>query len=186
MVQSDTELIAACRRGDAEAWQTLVARYQRLIYTIPVRGGLDEEQAAEVFQTVFTRLVEHLPRLEQPDRLQAWLVTTAKRETWRLTRRGRQAAAAVSIDDEDSQELPDNVPLPQEVVQKLEEQHMVRMALERLENPCRTLLSALFYQENPPAYSELAASLGIPTGSIGPTRARCLQKLRSLLDKMGF
>jgi RNA polymerase sigma factor (sigma-70 family) len=186
MDQTDNELIAACRRGDAEAWQVLVLRYQRLIYTIPIRGGLDEQQAAEVFQTVFARLVENLPRIEQPDRLQAWLVTTAKRETWRLTRRQRQAAISLSVDDEESQELPDDAPLPQEVVQKLEEQHMVRMALERLENPCRTLLNALFYQDNPPAYSELAASLGIPTGSIGPTRARCLQKLRSLLDKMGF
>jgi RNA polymerase sigma factor (sigma-70 family) len=186
MEQTDNELIAACRRGDAEAWQVLVLRYQRLIYTIPIRGGLDEQQAAEVFQTVFVRLVEHLPRIEQPDRLQAWLVTTAKRETWRLTRRQRQAAVALSIDDEDSQELPDDVPLPHEVAQKLEEQHTVRVALERLENPCRTLLTALFYQDDPPAYSELAASLGIPTGSIGPTRARCLQKLRSLLDKMGF
>ena len=71
MVQSDSARIAACRRGDADAWEALVMRYQRLIYAVPVRAGLDEQQAAEVFQTVFEKLIRHLDALEQPERVHA-------------------------------------------------------------------------------------------------------------------
>jgi RNA polymerase sigma factor (sigma-70 family) len=72
--------LQACRRGDEAAWEALVERYQRLIYTIPRRAGLDKDQAAEVFQEVFTTLFEKLETIEQPERLQAWLVTTARRK----------------------------------------------------------------------------------------------------------
>ncbi|HKP13543.1 MAG TPA: sigma factor, partial [Blastocatellia bacterium] len=83
MKLSDEALVLACRRGDETAWETLVERFQRLVYTISRRAGLDEDAAADVFQNVFASLVERLDRIEQPDRIQAWLVTTAKRETWR-------------------------------------------------------------------------------------------------------
>ncbi len=86
MDRSDSELVAACRRGDEDAWQVLVTRYQRLIYTIPIRAGLDAETAAEVFQFVFTKLYQSLPAIDRTDRIRAWLVTTAKRETIRLVR----------------------------------------------------------------------------------------------------
>ncbi len=186
MVQDDSSLIAACRQGDAAAWEALVLRYQRLIYSIPSRAGLDAQQSAEVFQSVFARLIEHLGRLEQPDRVQAWLVTTAKRETWRLLRQRTAAGKEISADDEAVQELPDHLPLPHETVQKLEDQHMVRLALEQLDARCRRLLALLYYQEAPPSYTDVASELGIPSGSIGPTRARCLQKLRRHLTQAGF
>lgn len=186
MVQSDSALIAACRRGDADAWEALVMRYQRLIYAIPVRAGLDEQQAAEVFQTVFEKLIRHLDTLEQPERVHAWLVTTAKRESWRLLRQQTVGGVHVSVDAEEAQELPAGQPLPNEVVQQLEDQHMVRSALQQLEENCRRLLTALFYQESSVPYTEVAAALGIPPGSVGPTRARCLQKLRTLLARAGF
>src|SRR3954469_100969 len=76
MELSDAALLRACRGGDQDAWTTLVNRYQRLIYTIPRRAGLDEQAAADVFQRVFASLVEHLDTLTDPDRLRAWLVTT--------------------------------------------------------------------------------------------------------------
>lgn len=186
MVQDDSTLIAACRQGDANAWETLVMRYQRLIYSIPSRAGLDEQQSAEVFQIVFARLIEHLARLEQPDRVQAWLVTTAKRETWRLLRQRAAAGREVSTDDESAQELPDHLPLPHETLQKLEDQHLVQLALEQLDARCRRLLVLLYYQDAPPSYTDVATELGIPSGSIGPTRARCLQKLRGQLKQAGF
>jgi RNA polymerase sigma factor (sigma-70 family) len=186
MVQSDSVLIAACRRGDPDAWEALVMRYQRLIYAIPLRAGLDEQQASEVFQTVFEKLVQRLGDLEQPDRVHAWLVTTAKRESWRSLRQQKAGGIYVSVDDKEAQELPAALPLPNEVVQKLEDQHLVRSSLQQLEENCRSLLTALFYQETALSYTEVAAALGIPPGSIGPTRARCLQKLRDLLVRAGF
>ena len=190
MEPNDEELLLACRRGDAAAWEALVRRYQRLVYAIPRRAGLSEDQSADVFQTVFARLVEHLDRIEQPGRIKAWLVTTAQREAWRLVRR---ESATLSLDGGDSGEsqagldrLRDNALLPDQVVLRLEQQHAVRMAVEALDERCRRLLTLLFYRAQPPAYSEIAVALEMPEGSIGPTRARCLQKSRRLLEDAGL
>src|SRR5215204_3749618 len=106
MVSSDSELIAACQRGDADAWQALVLRYERLIYTIPIRAGLDEQTAAEVFQHVFVMLYQSLAGISQPDRIRSWLVTTAKRETLRLVRKQAAAPVQVSTEDAAAQEMP--------------------------------------------------------------------------------
>ena len=77
--EDDAALVSRCRRGEAPAWAALVHRYQRLVYAIVRRVGLDEHAAADVFQTVFSRLVEHLPRIADPQRLQAWIVDDARR-----------------------------------------------------------------------------------------------------------
>lgn len=184
MESSDKQLISACRRGEEAAWEKLVHRYQRLIYTIPRRAGLDEDQAAEVFQEVFTTLLEKVDDIEQPERLQAWLVTTARRKTWRLISRARPLEqASYENDDADDSllELPDNAPLPDEVLSRLEEQHRIRSALAELDERCKRLLQMLYYEAEAPAYSAIAAVLGTPEGSIGPTRARCLKKLARIL-----
>jgi RNA polymerase sigma factor (sigma-70 family) len=185
----DEQLLAACRRGDEGAWEALVLRYQRLIYAIPRRAGLDEDAAAEIFQDVFTTLLESIETIEQPSRLQAWLVTTAKRKTWRMIGRARAVRPFASEEGEAGGEMYDLVDervLPDEALARLEEQHLVRAALSDLEERCRMLLSLLFYAPEPPPYSEIAAALGTPEGSIGPTRARCLKKLLDALKKKGF
>ena len=187
MNPTDSQLIADCRRGDAAAWETLVLRYQRLIYAIPTRAGLDEYQAADVFQHVFAKLVEYLPRLEQPDRIQAWLVTTAKHETWRLSKLEQRTTALPDAETEDeSATLVADTPLPEDVIQQLESQHLVRTALTEIDERCRKLLTLLFYRDDIPSYAEIAAKSGVPEGSIGPTRARCLQKLKKVLVEVGF
>ncbi|HEY0545055.1 MAG TPA: sigma-70 family RNA polymerase sigma factor [Pyrinomonadaceae bacterium] len=186
MTISDEKLVQACRAGDEAAWETLVNRYQRLIYTIPRRAGLDEDQSAEVFQDVFATLLKKLDGIEQPERIQAWLVTTARRMTWRLiTREKSHAGSAVYSDDEDESEaaqLVDDAPLPDEVLLRLEEQERVRRAVAAMDERCRKLIQMLFYQTVSPAYAEIAEALGTTEGSIGPTRARCLQKLLRLLE----
>ncbi|MDP9379876.1 MAG: sigma-70 family RNA polymerase sigma factor [Chloroflexota bacterium] len=178
-------LIAACRAGDPKAWELLVERYQRLVYSIPRRAGLDEETSADVFGYVFASLVEHLDRLDQPSRVGAWLATTAKRETWRLARsRQRYVAPPEGYETDFMAEIPTEEPLPEETVLRLEEQHRIRTAVEMLDERCRELLTLLFYRAESPAYTDIAAALGIPEGSIGPTRARCLQKVRRVLEKL--
>jgi RNA polymerase sigma factor (sigma-70 family) len=183
MEPRDETLVHACQRGDAAAWEALVARYQRLVYSIPRRAGLNDDQAADVFQHVFATLVEKLDAIEQPDRIGAWLVTTARRETWRVSRWTRMAPAALEVPDAESDtKLPDDAPLPVDVIVRMEVQHAVRTAVAALDERCRTLLQLLFYTPEPPPYADIAAALGTSEGSIGPTRARCLQKLRRLLE----
>ena len=186
MTDSDLQLVLDCRRGDQLAWEKLIQRYQRLIYTIPLRAGLDEDQAAEIFQDVFTTLFEKLNDIEEPEKLQAWLVTTARRKTWRIISKARERAGDVSgrqtIDDLEPV-VRDETPLPDEQLLMLEEQHRIRVAVSSLDERCRTLVQMLFYQSEPPSYQEIAAALEIPEGSVGPTRARCLGKLLRLLQK---
>src|ERR671926_443315 len=98
----DARLVERCRRGDEGAWEALVGRYQRLVYAVPRRAGLDEDAAAEVFQEVVATLLESIDAIEQPSRLHAWLVTTAKRKTWRAV--GRTKAARQFASDEEAGE----------------------------------------------------------------------------------
>lgn len=184
---SDTVLLLACRNGDATAWETLVNRYQRLVYTVPRRAGLGEDLAADVFQKVFLKLFEQLGKIERPERLSAWLVTTARRETWAMIRREQPAGKLTQLDDQaEMEELVEPSVLPDEQLEQLEEQHMVRLALGDLDDRCRRLLTMLFYSLESPSYALVAAELGVPEGSIGPTRARCLQRLRKALETAGF
>jgi RNA polymerase sigma factor (sigma-70 family) len=187
--RSDEQLLAGCRRGEEGAWEALVQRYQRLIYAIPRRAGLDEDAAAEIFQEVFTTLLESIESIEQPSRLQAWLVTTAKRKTWRTIGRAkalRPFASEEGAGEDEMYDLADEGLLPDEALTRLEEQHLVRAAVAELGERCRKLLQMLFYAAEPPPYSEIAAALGTSEGSIGPTRARCLKKLLDALKKKGF
>jgi RNA polymerase sigma factor (sigma-70 family) len=188
MQPSDEQLVLACQRGDEAAWEQLVARYKRLIYAVPRRAGLDEDLAAEVFQRVLITLLECIDRIEQPSRISTWLVTTARRETWRTGKRARAAAEAISLDiDEDEQsDIPDNAPPLDETLLRLEKQHIIRTAIGALDERCRVLLTLLFYHPDSPPYTEIAAALGIKEGSIGPTRGRCLSKLLRVLDEMGW
>jgi RNA polymerase sigma factor (sigma-70 family) len=185
---SDAELLASCRAGDEAAWETLVQRYQRLVYSIPRRSGMNEDQAGEIFQRTFVKLLENLERIAQPDRLPAWLITTAKRETWRFGRRERETVPLVMQGDagEEPLDLPDDSPLPEEDLMALEQQHAIRTALAALDERCQKLLTMLYFQVEPPAYAEIARQLGVSEGSIGPTRARCLDKLRKQALKSGL
>ncbi len=188
MVQSDEELVLACRSGDEEAWSALVLRYQRLIYTVSRRAGLDEDTASDVFQQVFTTLVKYLDRIERPSQIHAWLVTTARRETLRVIRE-RQSGKLQSIDEElenqaTALDLRDQAPLQDELLLRLELEHRVRTEVAALDDMCRELLTLLFYVNEPLPYAEISRRLGISEGSVGPSRARCLQKLQNKMHKI--
>lgn len=186
MVPDDKEFLLACRSGDQAAWEALVNRYQRLIYSIPRRAGLDEDASADVFQEVFTTLFEKLNEIEQPERLHAWLVTTARRKTWRIIEGQKKLggrAGAQEGDEEELENLPDGALLADEVLLNLEEQDRVRAAVAKLDERCEKLITLLFYTAGPPSYAKIAAQLGTSEGSIGPARARCLDKLLRLLQK---
>jgi RNA polymerase sigma factor (sigma-70 family) len=188
---SDEPLILACLQGDGNAWDVLVKRYQRLIYTIPRRAGLDEDQAAEVFQRTFVKLLENLPRVRRPASIHAWLVTTARRETLHLLRlqHMEQFVSQVATVEDDLiliETIPDDQPLPNEQLESLEEQHVIREAIAAMDERSRKLLTLLYYHPSPLSYAEIAEALDIPEGSVGPTRARCLLKLRRMLEQAGY
>ena len=180
----DATLVSRCLRGESAAWAALVQRYQRLVYAVAMRIGHDEHVAADVFQTVFARLVQHLPQIAEPHRLQAWIVTTAKREALLLRRRG-QLTTSLSRDEGDDApdwDFADDAPIAEEVLSELQQVHQLRLGLERLDERCRELLRLLFRDDDDSvAYDEVARRMDMPVGSIGPTRARCLGKLRRLV-----
>jgi RNA polymerase sigma factor (sigma-70 family) len=186
-VEDDAALVARCIAGDGRAWTALVQRYQRLVYAIVRRMGLDEHLAADVFQTVFSRLVEHLPRIADPSRLQAWIVTTAKREALLQRRIGQRSVSMTraddSLDDGAEWDLADEAPIAEEALADLQQINHLRNALERLDERCRSLLTMLFRDEDDLlSYEEVARRLATSVGSIGPTRSRCLDKLRRLVS----
>ena len=186
MEDSDVQLVLACRRGNQSAWEKLMRRYQRLIYAIPLRAGLDEDDAAEIFQEVFTTLFQKLNDIQEPESLQAWLVTTARRKTWRTISKAQVPRRLNAEAEESPYEVAavrDESPLPDEQLLILEEQHRIRTAVSLLDERCQKLIQMLFYRSDPPSYAEIAAALEMPEGSIGPTRARCLGKLLRLLQK---
>ena len=183
--KSDAELVKLCRRGDETAWNALVDRYQRLVFTIPRRAGLSEEQASDVFQEVFMTLFEKLDEIQQPEKVRSWLVTTAKFKTWG-TVRSEKGFYSPSTEEEmefEMASLKDNAPLAEDVLIQLEEQHLIRTALKELEERCRTILSMLYLTEPSASYAEVAAEINVGETSISPLRSRCLKKLAKILEK---
>jgi len=180
----DSELIEACLGGNGQAWEVLLVRYQRLIYSIPLRYGLPEHDANDIFQNVCVLLWENLERVRDRTRLGAWLVITTRRECWRLLRRHSQDGTLSKTTDLD-ENLRGGDGSEDEFL-LMERQSQVRAAIGGLQSPCQELLTLLFYADPRPAYSEISQNLGFPEGSIGPTRLRCLEKLMKILEDMGF
>ncbi|HWO02938.1 MAG TPA: sigma-70 family RNA polymerase sigma factor [Blastocatellia bacterium] len=183
--RDDRQLIAACLAGEHTAWEALIARYQRLVYSIPLKLRLSPEDAADIFQSVSLKLYEKLATLRDHDKISSWLITTASRECWRLAARNRREAQPTgSSSEEDSDpmaDIPSTAPLADEERETLERAQTVRQAVASLPERCRDLLSMLFYQADEWSYAEIAQRMNMPVPSIGPTRARCLEKLKKLL-----
>ncbi len=183
--KSDAELVNACRRGDESAWNALVDRYQRLIFAIPRRAGLSEEQSADIFQEVFLTLFEKLDEIRQPEKIRSWIVTTAKFKTWGAIR-GEKGFYSPETDEETEFEmasLTDSAPLADEVLIELEGQHLIRVALKQLDERCRKIISMIYMQDAAASYAEVAREIGVIETGISPMRSRCLKKLAKILMK---
>jgi RNA polymerase sigma factor (sigma-70 family) len=179
MHSSDPILVQRCIAGDARAWDELVDRYGRLVCSIPRRYGLSEADAEDVMQATFLLLHQHLPRLRDRTRLSSWLITTAHRESWRV---GKSRGTYVDLDDA----MVSVADPREEDALAWERQQIVREALGELGGRCEQLLRALFMEDGEPSYEAIAARLNMPLGSIGPTRARCFEKLEKLLIAKGI
>lgn len=175
---STAELVLQAREGDERAWQLLVDRYARLVWSICRDHRLVEADAADVSQTVWLRLVEHLPVLREPAALPGWLATTARRECLRVT-------ATVARRWEQGQPTPpDRLELAEEHTVEVDQALLaderaaaLRAGFAQLPPACQELLRRLAL-DPPPSYKQISVQLGLPVGSIGPNRARCLDRLR--------
>lgn len=177
----------ACLRGDAGAWTALVHRYGKLVYGIALRAGLPPEDSADVTQTVFVTTVRNLHLLERPASLRFWLSMIARREAWQAKRRISSPVLGADLPGgSEKVEIAASEPLPDEELVRIEGLYLVHRALDRLDERCRRLLEMLFFRSPPLSYEDTARELEAPAGSIGPTRARCLEKLRKILRELGF
>lgn len=174
------DLVAAARRGDESAWQQIVDRHARLVWSV-VRGfRLGQAEASDVAQTVWLRLVENLPRVRDPAGLPGWLATTARRESIRaLHRAHREVPSEHARDDERPASDEDS---PEWQLLATERQREVWRAVSTLSQRCQLLLRALAYGADD-SYVQISVALGMPIGSIGPTRSRCLRHLEVALEE---
>ncbi|MCS6846985.1 MAG: sigma-70 family RNA polymerase sigma factor [Anaerolineae bacterium] len=180
-------LLAACRAGDADAWQRLVEKYERLVYSIPLRMGLDRDEAADVFQLTFAALIQSLDAIRDESKLGGWLATVARRQSWAVLRRRRAEITFADVAPQDDPSLAERARTlgmaNTDQIQSWELALWLDQGLAKLTDKCRELLTALYLDVSEPSYAELAERLGIPIGSIGPTRARCLERLRGILQE---
>ena len=180
------ELVAACLAGDAGAWRLLVERYVRLVRSIAARQGFAPTEVDDIGQEVFLALAQNLHQIEDAERLPAWLATTTRRICWRYhAQRRSHEPLEEDAGPEDERplrrELVSPLPTPEEALHGALRQETLHAALARLGERCRQLLTLIFLDPDEPSYDEISARLEMPKGSIGPTRNRCLQQLRSHL-----
>lgn len=180
--QEETELVQACLAGRAEAWRRLLDRYDAVIHAIPRRFGLDAEDAAEVYQAVCLALFRGLPRLRAAAGLTRWVLVTTRRQSRDLARKRRREAPA--SDEDLLARVPDRGPSAAALYEELSDRVALRAAVEKLPPRCRELITALYLDPEPLAYKDIARKFGIPEGTIGPTRMRCLARLKRLVENI--
>lgn len=181
MNNSLTDLVADARRGDQQAWRELVDRFARLVWSVARSHRLDHADAADVCQTTWLRLAEHLHTLRDPARLPGWLATTARRESLRVIA-GRRRETPDPMPGEPD---PDPAYGPETLVLIDDRDTRLWQAFDSLSERCRQLLKILSSSPEM-SYNEVGSVLGIPIGSIGPTRGRCLDILRRRLVASDF
>jgi RNA polymerase sigma factor (sigma-70 family) len=176
--EADTrDLVAQVRAGDERAWVRLTDRYTNLLWSVARAMRLDRADAADAVQTTWLRLIERLDSLREPEHLGSWLVTTARRECLATLRRSARVRTGLS---DGWEELPDVTDPLDEALLREERDVALWRAFGRLNARCQTLLRTLM-ADPPPSYAEVSQALGLPVGSIGPTRQRCLSTLREVM-----
>lgn len=178
-------VVKRCLEGDEQAWAALIDTYKNLIFSIPIKYGLTQDDATDIFQAVCLDLVTELPRIRDPRALPKWLIQTTAHKCYHW-RRAREREA---VDPEVA--VPSDAPgrrleIPGEMLKELEREQALREAIAHLPPRCRRLIQMLFLETPARPYREVAAALGTAVGSIGFIRMRCLERLRGALTRMGF
>lgn len=175
----ESALVNACLKGTQDAWDELVGRYGRLVFSIAQRYRLTTLDAEDTFQNVFIIVSKQLSTLRNPAALLSWIAQITHHECQRLLGHNRH-------DTELTEMAPDHDPEPVERALFRERQMMVLEAMTQLDPRSRQLLTLLFLESDNPSYAEIAMRLKIPVGSIGPSRERSLKKLEAVLKSRGY
>ena len=179
----DEKLVQECLNGDEKAWNRLIDKYKRLIYSVPVKYGLSPDDAADVFQNVCVDLFTNLGKLRKIESIRSWLITVATHKCFHHKRHQRQDVELDAMEQEMAEEL---APAAPQVMQEVQEEQAVRDAIQRLSPRCADLVRMLFFEQPPLPYADVAQKLGLATGSIGFIRGRCLNRLQKILGELGF
>jgi RNA polymerase sigma factor (sigma-70 family) len=181
---SNTRIVAQCLAGDERAWSALLDRYKNLIYAIPLRYGMPQQDAADVFQAVCLDLFNELPRIRDAEALQGWLirVTSHKCYHWKHRQINRES----DLDEDAGENLSALHAISPDLLAEVEREQMVREAIGNLPPRCREMIELLFFEQPPMPYNDVARRLNLATGSIGFIRGRCLKRLKKLLEEGGF
>lgn len=184
--QELTLLIERARTGDQRSWEQLVKRFQSLVWSIPMRKGLSREDCADIFQNTFLQFHRNLDRIESALAVPKWLAVTASREALRILRTNPKRP---SLDDPEEQGLDELVALEDKSAEESAIESvradLLRETVRAMGGKCSKLLWVLFFEDFE-GYEEVGTKLGMPVGVIGPTRSRCLAKLRELLKREDF
>lgn len=178
----DAALVRGCLEGNQQAWEALIDKYKRLIFSVPLRYGASPEDAADVFQSVCIEVFNSLAQLKNPDSLRSWLITVAIRQSYRWRKKQTNHVELDAMEPDLVEELA-SVP---ETVAQLQQEQIVRDVVSKLPPRSAELVRLLFFEQPPLPYAEVARRLGLATGSIGFIRGRCLTRLRKLLLESGF
>lgn len=180
-MQNITDIWDKVCDGDSQAWELLVIRYEALVHTVGRRMGLSATEAEDCAQHTWISLYRNRRAVRDPHRLAMWLIRTTRRRAQRMVQQ-RSRTVRVQFDPE----TPSMDPLPDDELLSLERQAHIEIAMRRLDGRCRQLVEALFFAPSDKSYKDIAGALGIPANSLGPTRTRCLNKLRKILIEIGY
>lgn len=183
---SDPALCELCLAGSQEAWEVLLTRYQNLIYSIPLKFHLNEDEAADIFQAVALDLYTSLEKLRQRERLQPWLISVTRHSCLRYKEKRELEPLSAEEMEAVVEALPDPRGEAEQWLLEVEEENILRQTIARASRRCQELILWLFYSDPVPQYREVAERLGVAKDSVGFIRERCLKKLRALLGKAGF
>ncbi len=179
---TDWELVQACRADNEAAWDIMLNRYQRWVFFVPRRYGLTDADAADIVQITYTIMMDNLHVFHAESNIKAWLGTVAKRQTWLRLKKHDREDVYYEEDLSDSALLMSKSGKPQDTLALADWLHD---GLGRLGEKCRTLLLALYLEDTKPSYDDISNRFGMSVGSIGPTRARCLKKLKEIMNEIG-
>ena len=180
---TDTRLVQQCLRGSEEAWSALIDKYKNLIFSIPIKYGFSPDDATDIFQAVCLELLSELPKLRKAKALPKWIMQVTAHKCFHHKRELQR----METTDADGKAAEQSTPARAEgILREAEEEQALRYAMSELPARCRRLIQMLFFEEPARPYQQLAAELGLSTGSIGFIRQRCLERLRKRLREAGF